>query len=87
MNSSILDVVCKEFTFKVLEKIINKLYDKSTINHLDEHGMALIHYFSGINYYEAIRLIAKNGADLNLRTKEGKYPLLIAAAAGHEATV
>jgi ankyrin repeat protein len=82
-----LDTLGREFTVKILERILNQLTDQKIINELDNCGYALIHYFALVNYYEAIKLLAKFGANLNLMSEDGSYPLLIAAARGHELTV
>lgn len=91
IDQKILELVCKEYTNKVLVKILDLAKEKNqigSIDQLDKHGYALIHYFSLINYHEAIQLLAENGANLNLRVKNSKnYPLYIAAAKGHERTV
>jgi ankyrin repeat protein len=57
------------------------------LNELDKHGNALIHYFAHLNYFEAIKLIAENGANVNILSTTQQYPLLIAAAKGHDSTV
>ena len=57
------------------------------INYQDKDGFALIHYFTYLDYHEMVRLLAENGADLELTAKDGNYPLMIAAARGHEKTV
>jgi len=70
-----LDVVCKEFTYRVMVKLIESLAEKfdsqetvSYLNEYDEHGMALIHYLAQVNYHEAIKFIIEHGANVNLRS-------------------
>jgi ankyrin repeat protein len=61
---------------------------KNLLNHVDEYGFAMIHYFAKINYYEVIQLLKEHGADMNILTRDEKHsPLVIAAILGHEMTV
>ena len=88
-----LDFVCKESTFKILETIMTKFENQSSqltkeLDRYDEHGFAIVHYLTHINYYESVSLVSQHGANLNLKTKYGReHPLFIAAAHGHEETV
>lgn len=92
-----LDLVCKELTLKILKKLISKLkehdYTQTEIcemlDEADKYGYSLVHYFSGINYFEAIKVIAQYGANVNVRSSNSRseYPLLIAAAKDYESTV
>jgi len=38
----------------------------SLIDELDEHGYALVHYFSATNNLEAIEMLIKAGTNLNI---------------------
>jgi hypothetical protein len=55
------------------------------MNEIDDYGFALIHYFSYLNYHEAIKLLADIGVDLNIKTQNSlsnnlNNSLLIATA-------
>lgn len=41
----------------------------SLIDELDEHGYALVHYFSATNNLEAIEMLIKAGANLNIEAQ------------------
>ena len=61
---------------------------KVLLNHIDEHGYALIHYFAKINYFEVIQMLKEHGADMNILTRDEMHsPLVIAAIHGYEMTV
>lgn len=57
------------------------------LNEQDQNGACFIHYVTALNYYEMITLLHDNGADINLLTKSGLSPIVIAAAKGHEKSV
>ena len=87
IDDHILDTLGREFTLKILSRLLSKLRDKEIINELDNSGFGLIHYLTFLNYHEAIKLLGEFGANLNLISRDGSYPLIIAAARGHETSV
>ena len=87
VDDHILETLNREFTANILSRLLKQVRDKSIINELDQNGFALIHYLTFVNFHECIKLMAENGADLNLLAKDGSYPLLIAASRGHETSV
>lgn len=54
------------------------------INELDEHGVALLHYFAALDYSELIQVFKEFGADLNIKTENNLTPLIISAARGNK---
>lgn len=95
LDPHVLDLVSREYTVKILEKILSRMktsFQKakrvSIINEVDDQGYALIHYFTHVNYSEAVKLLADFGADINLKVGNlNEYPLYIAAAKGFDRTI
>ena len=55
---------------------------------IDNYGYSLVHYFAYIDYHEALKLLALNGADLNIKsTVDDSYPLFIASSRNNEQSV
>jgi ankyrin repeat protein len=57
------------------------------LNEYDPNGATLIHYITAMNYHEMITLLHEYGADINILTKSGLSPIVIAAAKGYEKSV
>ena len=58
------------------------------LNEEDEHGFSLIHYFALVDYHDSIRLLAENGANINILSSSGNSSsLLLAATRGNEQSV
>jgi ankyrin repeat protein len=96
IDLNILDTVGKEFTLKVLGKILKIMKDKmgqeksrAMLDEIDQYGYSLIHYFTEIDYHECIKVLVSFGVDINKKAlnEQKSYPLLIAAARGHEKSV
>ena len=95
LEPHVLDLVGREYTVKILDKILIKMkasFSKAEriqiINEVDENGYALVHYLTHVNYFEAVKLLADFGADINLQVnKSNEYPLYIAAAKGFDKTI
>lgn len=87
VDDHILDTLSREFTCKILSRLLKQLKNKQIMNQIDHHGYALIHYLTFVNFHECIKLMGDFGADLNLMAKDGSNPLLIAVSKGHEASV
>lgn len=94
LDEKMLDIVCKEFTFRVLKKLINSLKETITqktlidyLNEVDVHGSALIHYLAHENYTDAIQILLNEGVDANIINSQRENSLTIAASKGHELTV
>jgi len=68
-------IACFHGQEKVLKTLIAKGVD---INYLDEDGEAAIHRFSKEGNIEAIKLLIRNGADINIENIVGATPLYIA---------
>ena len=75
----------------ILIKLKKQLSDRDRIeqiNYVDNYGYCLAHYFAYIDYHQALKLLASNGADMNIRSSvDDSYPLYIASAQGHEQSV
>ena len=95
INQNMLETISREYIQKILEQILQKLsakYDQKyvieCINQIDKDGYALIHYFTLLEYNQAIQILIQHGADVNIRsTRDNSFPLKIAAQKGYEATV
>lgn len=94
INEQMLDLICKEYIFKILEQLLAKFKElKFSLDEIgqildsaDCHGFAMVHYLTCQNYSEAISLVHKHGANLNLMSRDN-YPLTIAVSKGHEQSV
>lgn len=89
-----LDLICKEYIFKILEQLLAKFKEMKfspqqigqILDSFDSHGFAMAHYLACQNYSEAIKLVFKHGASLNIVSGDS-YPLTIAVSKGHEQSV
>lgn len=89
-----LDHLCRELTTKILDEILMKMQvlerqeQLLLINEMDQHGYALIHYMTHLDYSEGVKLLADFGADVNLKVRDtDESPLLIAVAKEFEKMV
>lgn len=89
-----LETLNRELFKRVLIKILLRLKAEFSsedalklVNSVDEHDASILHYVSALNYYELIPILVENGADVNLKSKNGLTPLMISAAKGHEKAV
>lgn len=90
-----LETLNKEFAIRVIDKLLKRMKAEMTdevrirlLNEYDQYGGTLIHYITGLNYYELIPLLHANGVDINIRTSSNNVsPLMIAISKGHEKSV
>lgn len=92
-----LDVLCYQLTLRILIQITKRFEDQhlavseigALIDSPNALGFSLVHYFSAVNYHEAIKFIASKGANVNLESKNDRKvcPLMIAVTKNHERSV
>ena len=88
LDKNIISIIEREFMEKILETILLKLKKEvkdrerlEFINYIDNYGYSLAHYFAYIDYHQALKILAANGADMNIRSSiDDSYPLYIASA-------
>ncbi len=73
--------------FKRLRQRLGAEETVRIINEQDEHGCALLHYVTALDYYELIEVFAHYGAALDVMTKDNLTPLIISAAIGNKKTL
>jgi hypothetical protein len=73
--TQMLEVVSKEFTNRLIIKLVQTMkdtFDKQQVaellNQQDDFGYSLVHYFSHINYHEALKLMIESGVDINVKS-------------------
>ena len=62
---------------EVLINFLENLKERDEINNLDNYGMSLIHYCILYGDLEKLEILLEKGADLNLKTSNGKNVLLL----------
>jgi len=95
MKDEELETIFREQFGKVCVEVLQKLKEKfgsvrtaNFLNSYDEHGCALIHYISVLDYYELIEPLHSFGAILDIKTQnEQLTPLVISAANGNKKTL
>ena len=71
--------IVQDGTVRELKDFLSDANNVKSLNSLDEEGVSLLHLTARLNRVEVTRVLIDDGADVDIRLRDGSTPLHVAA--------